>query len=1331
MVRRTPLLATLLVLSCRTTGPGTAAESVLPPARPPADAAAEAARLADPAQAFDVAYTEGNDRLLARRRLEDGLTTRPGDPALLLRRAILDAAELRDAAALRSCRAAPASPPGPQGQAAAADSAIDDLLAIVSGAPASPEAELALLVLGGAMHEHPERRADLARAIDAAGFVKDRPISAARVALATAMLSRIDSAAGDDGALAVHLARGGWLTAWRAVGPLGPRTERALADATRHELQGIDEKAPGEFRGLVPPVRPLPARRAAVSPVAGDQGGLYVLETFFEVAEAARGQPLELDVHLRDPGRVRIDGAIVAEVSLRRAPIPASRRVRLELTPGWHRATVALLAGPASRPMLSILAVAGTPAVARQQATPPPGVRLAPPTKVFALRSPADDPSSGEALIERLVGDPARTLFGRVLGARAALEAFREDRETARLLLHPALELAPHSAAVIAADADLMFRAGLPTSLPQARIRDALNADPDHPAMLLALARSLAGDSPDAAVGLLDRLDRASPCAAGADELRFRIDQRRGWNAEAAAALTRALAVRTTEGLLIEGGAFYRGLQRVDLALPLERRALELADPGSGSRAAAFALLAGDVDRAIEAIRATAQHSVEPATHLARIADLELGRGRFDPAIAAARAALEVDPLHGPALRTLAVALEAKGDKAGALQAIDRLRGIGATDLRTEKLAAELAGRELGAPTDPRLAEVLDVDARALVENSRDADIRWSRHRIVRLLDRLVDYVGADGHTVSVQHSIIRLQTKEATDQAGEVRLPGDVLPLALRTIKADGRVIDVDRHPGKEDLSFSALAPGDAVEKQWVSVDEPATPWGGYLRRVFFDGASPAIRAELVVVVPHRTKVWWRSYHDAPSPEITEGQRQDVYLFRKKDVPATDPEPHAVSREEYQAFVVVAVGVDEETALRTNALPAEDLTQASVDVRRTAEALVKRAKNEDEKIRAIYDYVAREVGRGNARDPATVLATRRGDRTGLFAAMLRAVGVDAAIAFARGGSAPHVSPSYPNPSRYGTALVRIERSGQRGERGAGGAPPLWARMDLDVPWIGRATPDLRGGEYILPERIEGPLTPTPFKDAEVDRWVLQSSVALSVDLEGTAKGSISIELPGSYGNDMREFLRRARREDIERALQSWAAVVLPGARLEKYSTTNEDQPLLPLALTSSVVVPHFMAVEANHLIAEQFFDVPIATRALGFPTLVNYLRVPNRATPLYLNEVEERMTVSLAFPPGVNAPVEAPKSFRRSDPYGQFAQEFRFDPKNRAAKLVSVQSIPALRLSVQDFAKFRDAAQEVLQATRNRLIVPLKGGALNQAVREDGAAQPGQPRGP
>src|SRR5690606_13746168 len=135
--------------------------------------------------------------------------------------------------------------------------------------------------------------------------------------------------------------------------------------------------------------------------------------------------------------------------------------------------------------------------------------------------------------------------------------------------------------------------------------------------------------------------------------------------------------------------------------------------------------------------------------------------------------------------------------------------------------------------------------------------------------------------------------------------------------------------------------APGDAVERKWLVLEEPATPWGGYIRRFYFRSTSPIIHSDLMVVVPKDAEVWTHSYNGAPLPtKQTSGDRV-VYYWRLSDVESIDPEPHAVPYEEYVPFVVVAVNADRTLAERTNVLGIPEAAPISSDIRRKAEALI------------------------------------------------------------------------------------------------------------------------------------------------------------------------------------------------------------------------------------------------------------------------------------------------------------------------------------------------------------------------------------------------------
>jgi tetratricopeptide (TPR) repeat protein len=1255
VIHRVPVAAiAVIALACR--GPTSAARSglgPLVPAHDPAEARSRAETITDHELAAQVAYTMANDRAYARARLAQA---RPTAGSLLLS-ALLSIAELDRPSAIR------------------------DLSGLVEAHPVSPEAEVAMMILyDWASDAGPQLPAVLA-ALERSGLLGDGPAPPGHRTLATALAIRIAYSDRDVGAAARVRAAGGWLSELEIEGPLGPVNDV-------HFIDDPPKAASVKFRGMKPPTRTVAPKWRRIPVTLGDVAGVYRVRGCFEIGGLER-VPVVVEAHLSGTGRLSIDGTIVVDRPGDELG-PSLRRRLVRLAPGWHCAELLVHAHHDTRPAISILSAEGRPVIVRQ----------APSASPLRERLEVADPvENGDALRWSLAlsEDPERSLYARVVGCVIALSRWVDDVDLARALLDDTDIAAPRSAAVHALRARLMAAARLPESAVQTSLERALAADPSHPSVLLALIRSVSKDDPERGAELIERLGRAAPRAPEASELAFRLAKQRGWNAEAASSLERAVAAEPSLGLLIDGAQFYRGLDRIHEAEALEAKAL--ARSNRLSIRASIHAQRGDLGEAIEAHLLAHETSDDGADDLVRAGELELGRGNVEAASKHLERASERDPLDARALRALLNAHVAAGDGARARSVLERLQALGDSSLRAELSVASLDDTgDLGIPKDPWLRKALAFDVTPFVafvpgtETPRGLDPadRWATHKAVTVLDRIVDHVRPNGGALSLRHSVVRIQTKEASDSAGEISLGADAIPLALRTLKPDGRAFDVDRHAGKEDLSFSGLAPGDAVERKWLELEDPATPWGGYVRRFYFESTSPIVRSDFMVIVPKGARVVTRSYNGAPLPTTHEMKDGTAYYFSRSDVPPLVPEPYAAPAEEHVPFAVIAVDVDEEIALRSNGL-AMARARISHDIAKKGAELIAGSDRTEEKVERIFSWVAGEIGLGGENDADVVLTTRRGERTALLAALLRSIGLDARVALVRPGTAAQLDHDYPSPSHFGTRFVRVEWDG--GVR--------WARVDTETPWLGGLPPAMRGGRYLL----EGRPRPAAVRDDEVEQWRLESIVELEVDENGTAKGRVRMTLPGTFGAELRDFARQARRDDLMRHLQGWIGSVIDGARLLGVETRG-DSPLVPLVVDAEILIGHFMVREGDVLVSEQFFDTPLAHVSLGLPTLASYLRVPSRTTPMLITEVEETMTVIVRVPGAAADPAETPKSFQRAADWGSIEQGFEWDAGRHTAKLVARHALRTGRLAPSAFAAFRESAQEIVQSSRNRLVI-------------------------
>lgn len=1100
--------------------------------------------------------------------------------------------------------------------------------------PSAPEAELAIMLLHGQIGLTAGSKDVI---LGLAARTQGKPMRASTQALLSAAEVRAVNVPRADPAVT---ARGGWLLEWSALGPLGPRSAIALEERTPAEQRGISERGPGPLglRGVPAIVRPAPVEGVELSPVLGNLEGLYVAETTIDLGPTGSGV---LSVSWRGVGRISVDGAVVLERSAEAPRRPDWESLPLRLSPGPHRLTVAYLFGDHDGVAVSLL----------------PG---------------AEEPAPFE-----LGTSPFSQALYRTIYAQTRV---RNDLEGARRALRPLLPGARSSALTQALEAQPWTQEGIAPSQMQAALRRASRLDPASPRILLALAQSYSQGDADQALALTKAAALAAPEAVEPEITKFKNLRERGRNAEAEEALKRALALEPTAALLDEGARFYRGLLRIAEAERLEQQAEALAArPGAGL---ARAERRGDLDQALAELGQRVEHSGRPAVELTEMASVEASRDRLEPAKIYAARALRADPYFVPALR-LRLQLERRAkDRAALARTQAELAALGASELDLELLGAEKASDLFESPW---VKSRVSVDAAALAR--AELDPSFTHDRRVVLLDQLVEVVRRDGSALSYRHGLVRLLTKEATDIQGELELPQGAVALSLRTLKPDGSAIDVDRHEGKDDLSFSGLAIGDTVEHEWLELSGPETMFGGYLRRFFLTSDAATVRSELIVVVPAGLKVRTYTYNGATAGVVREEPGRTILTFTSTPSRGLAGEPFSPPPEEFLPFVVVAVELDPAQARAQNRAGLLQRQRPSFDVEAITSSITAQATSKAEQLERIGHFLAEEIRPGPATDPQAILLDKKGDRASLGAAMLAAAGFEAELLLASRGRAK--TSEYPKPNEFQTPIVRIRLSPTEQRY-------LFA-SGADV-WLGRAPTELRGARLLSADGGVTPLDPAELADATI-----HSKVELKVDARGDARGTVSVEIPGLLGQGIRHALLPLRKEDQLRGLASWLNAVIPGARLLGLETKGQHWEAERLLL--EVEVPSFLTQDGQALVADRFFGTPIGMRALGLPPLEAYLSISGRQVPLATAEARETLEVSVELPSSTLDLKEGPQGFEAKGAFGHVRQTFAYDRATRRARLFIDHAVEPSTISVADFPSFRAFAQDVALRTKSRLV--------------------------
>jgi tetratricopeptide (TPR) repeat protein len=214
-----------------------------------------------------------------------------------------------------------------------------------------------------------------------------------------------------------------------------------------------------------------------------------------------------------------------------------------------------------------------------------------------------------------------------------------------------------------------------------------------------------------------------------------------------------------------------------------------------------------DYSAALAELRRLAKRRPDRKDIAERIFDVMVRAGNQSETWKKLEAAIEQKPKDGPARLALADARFASGKH-------DSLR-----KMLLESMVAGAATGELEEAIDlvegTTELEPYRLDALAIIVDYEKA-AKHMPGTAARVLDYAAVWVHADGSSRMLEHEVIRVQSPEAIGKLAEhPRLEG--LPLHMRVIKPDGRILEPEFVAGKPTVTLPHLEVGDYIETEHI----------------------------------------------------------------------------------------------------------------------------------------------------------------------------------------------------------------------------------------------------------------------------------------------------------------------------------------------------------------------------------------------------------------------------------------------------------------------------------------------------------------------------------
>ena len=1076
------------------------------------------------------------------------------------------------------------------------------------------------------------------------------------------------------------------------LGPLSALHLLGFGERSEPERTGaIPDSVSGPLGAVTPRVLGIPGGRLSLE-AEGLAGDLYVMAVDVEVPTAALYvvRTISPSTH-----RMLLDGALLDERRTYERPdsTTAARAVRLE--PGVHRLMAVLLKEERTGSLfLTVSRADGQPSGVRFSAARGPAPRWGG-VKVEDAPGFYPDAASLEAALEKEAGRSLAAFL-------AARDGEGRDVDGSRRLLSELGTLPPAAAwNVLSAELALRDRS-LPTKVGQGRAtRDlevAVERDPGNVGALLSRGFLAINDQRvDQAVALAARARAArSPVGTPVLGLESRIALAQGVDAQADTLARQSLerVPGLCEALLVR----YDVARRRDAVAATDGLLDAISTcPGEQLRRVNHWKFRGKLDRALGEMRRLRARLPGDVTFGAQEADLLVSLRRTDEAAALLRGLTALRPRDPALWKRLGDTLALGKHDAEALAARERALALDGSDLALRRMVERArTGKEL-------LAEFA-IDARTALKafDARGSNVEGSS---VLVVDAAATQAYPDGSMVDRIHTVERALDQSAVARVAEVQVPQGAQVLALRTLKADGTVLEPESLD-KDTVSLPGVGVGDSVDFEYLlshPARRAASP-GWTAGAFYFQVGGVADDWATYAVVAPRGSGMTVDAHNMPTPPVrTEGDR-DIVRVEVRGAPALVPEPNAPpSGTEELPFVVVGAGDTGASGLLTttgDALSAR--AQRTFEVEAFARTAVA-GKSGLDAVRALHAAVMDRIpGRdaGLGLSAASTLAQDRGSRLWLLKAALEAEGFPARLAMVRTFATDPSPYRFPNEALFPYVCLRVDVPGHE---------PVWLDTVIRYGPFGLLPEQAANGReaYLLPEPGR-PLVAlkTPAQQSAGGREV---TLDLVLAEDGTLSGDVLEVYSGFEAAQLAETLEGVSSEQRDQALQQALSRYFGGAQLSQLRLDVKHAVGAPLSLRYHFVAPRFARVDEGRM----------TLGPLTYPAQVGrrYVTLGTRRSPLFIDSTESNVShVALRLPPGwhVDDPL---KGGKLESPFGLFTRD---EVEDQVFRVEERYRLDLARIPVAQYEAFAGFAGQV-DLLQTRDLVAIKQGALkNPAGRTE-----------
>ncbi|HLV80831.1 MAG TPA: DUF3857 and transglutaminase domain-containing protein, partial [Chthonomonadaceae bacterium] len=519
----------------------------------------------------------------------------------------------------------------------------------------------------------------------------------------------------------------------------------------------------------------------------------------------------------------------------------------------------------------------------------------------------------------------------------------------------------------------------------------------------------------------------------------------------------------------------------------------------------------------------------------------------------------------------------------------------GATALAAPPKPSGAAGKTKAVHASP---SAIDPELQAALRTAPSAS-QWPNNDYARLIDIGDVTVKPDGTVVATYRETYKLFNERARALA-EVSLPYNSSYESLhvvqaRTIKKDGAIVSVKPEDIRSSspysdylmyddamaVSFSMPAIEDdcVIDYTWQEITRPLLMPGQFWANWYFSGPEPVRMSRYTLHVPAGKPIQFKVVNDdALKPTVTASPdgRTKTYVWECKDLKPLEIEPSMPPLKDVQVWMEISsLGAWQDVARWFWSLE-QPQAKATEAIRATVLQLTAGKQTDDEKARAIYDWVAnhtRYVGLefglsafkphaasevhaklyGDCKDKATLLIT-----------MLGLAGIKAHPVLLHADERRHVSQDLPTLDDFNHCIALADVGGKE----------VWLDATAETCAYGDIPDADRGVEALVVRDGQGAFETIPPYAAADNGMDLTTHVTVQPD--GSAQTKAEIKMRGGVGQRMRAAVRAYTPEQRKEMMQRITQVFSNGASLNQFDLPDGMDKIGPFVMNMSMKAPNY-----------------------------------------------------------------------------------------------------------------------------------------------------------